>query len=1050
MPITIRLYLLLAFSLSVFAQTAELSGFIKDPQNAAVPKAALEVRNEGTGAVTRATTNSEGIYTISGLNPGRYDATVQAQGFKTTTRDGIALEVAQRARLDITLEVGSVEEKITVTSDATLLNATDASVGTVTNRTFVENLPMNGRSFQSLIYLTPGTVPTKSSYQSLGQFSVNGQRSDANYFTVDGVGAAAGIGGGNGLVQTAGGAIAATTTLGGMNNLVSVDALQEFRIQTSTFAPEYGRTPGAQVQIITRSGTNEYHGVAADYFRNTILDANDWFANSKRLARAPLQQNDFDFVLGGPLRVPHLYNGRNRTFFFVSYEGLRLLQPLTSLTSVPTLATRQNAAAALQPSLNAYPLPNGADLGNGLAQFNASYSNPTNLDAGSIRIDQMVGSKLTLFGRYNQSPSQSKLRGAGGAYALSDIEAVRSATYTATVGGDWIVSPALTDEFRVNYSRNDGSSYLYLDSFGGATVPPDSAIFPAGYSSANSATYFGIASGTQSTWDKAYNANNSQQQVNLVDTVSYVHGAHEMKFGGDYRRLQPTFRPYIYQLQVQFNTVPLLLAGTAGTVNVISDNPQAALLFNQFSAFAQDTWKVTRRFTLTYGARWDVNPAPSGDGNPGLVAVTNFTTPSAIALAPAGAPAWQTTWDNFAPRAGIAYQVSQRSGRELVLRGGFGVFYDPGNQQAGNPVGAGGFPFGARNSFSNVPYPLTAAQFVPPQVSRSNVSGTFYVFDPNLKLPRSLEWNVALEQAIGAAQKFSVTYIGASGHNLLRTQEFYPYNINDPNFPNAAAFILIDNGGNSNYQALQLQFQRRLSRGLQGLVSYSWSHSIDNLSTDSPGFYYTPQNQPDFNRASSDFDVRQSVSGALTYNIPVPAGSNAFVRQLLGGWAADAIFIARTPTPVNILVGTDLLSTGSTSVARPNLVAGVPLYLYNSNFPGGMQFNRAAFSTPAAGQQGNLGRNAMRGFNVGNLDFGVRRQFRLAERATLQVKGEIFNLLNHPNFADPINSLSNASFGLSTSMYGTSLGSGGLTGGFSPLYQIGGPRLGQLALKVTF
>ena len=1050
MPTTIRLFLLLAFSLSALAQTAELSGFVKDPQDAVVPKATIEVRNEDTGAVSRSTTNSGGIYTISGLNPGKYDATVQAQGFKTATRDGIALDVAQRARLDIKLEVGSVTEKIVVTSDATMINATDASVATVTDRTLIENLPMNGRSFQSLIDLTPGTVLTKSSYQSLGQFSVNGQRNDANYFTVDGVGATAGIGGGNGLVQTAGGAIPATTTLGGMNNLVSVDALQEFRIQTSTFAPEYGRTPGAQVQVVTRSGTNDYHGVASDYFRNTILDANDWFADSKRLARAPLQQNDFAFVLGGPLQIPHVYNGRNRTFFFFSYEGLRLLQPQTSITNVPTLATRQNAPAALHAYLNAYPLPNGPDLGNGFAQFNASYSNPTNFDATSIRIDRMVGNNLTLFGRYNQSPSQSSLRGVGGAYALSNVEVVRSVTYTSTVGGNWIISPVLSDEFRVNYSRNRGSSYLYMDTYGGAVVPADSVIFPAGYSSATSSSYFAISNGTQGAWDVAHNADNVQQQVNVVDNLSYVHGAHEMKFGVDYRRLQPIFRPYIFQLQIAFTSVPNMLAELAGTVNVISDNPRTSLVFGNYSAYAQDTWKATRRLTLTYGLRWDVNPAPAGDGNPGLVAVNNFTNPSAISLASASTPVWQTTWGNFAPRGGVANQISQRKGWELVLRGGFGVFYDPGNQQAGNSVGGGGFPYGARNSFSNVPYPLTAAQLTAPIVNLSSPAGTFYAYDPNLKLPRSLEWNVALEQALGAAQKISLTYIGASGRNLLRTQQVIPANVKNPNFPNVAAYELIDNGAKSNYQALQLQFQRRLSKGLQALVSYSWSHSIDNSSTDSPTAYYIPPNQPDINRASSDFDVRQSVSGALTYNIPVPAGSNTLVRQVLGGWSTDAIFIARTPTPINVLVGSDLLSTGSTSVARPNLVAGTPLSLSNPNAPGGMQFNRAAFSIPATGQQGDLGRNALRGFDVANVDFSVRRQFRLTERFALQFKGEIFNLFNHPNFADPIATLSNASFGLSTSMYGTSLGSGGLTGGFSPLYQLGGPRLGQLALKLTF
>ncbi len=998
-----------------------------------------------------AITNNDGVYLIVGLKPGTYQVTGQAPGFKTLTRNGVVLEVAQRARLDLTLEVGMVQETIRVEGSAPLVNSADASVGTVTDRTFVENLPMNGRSFQSLINLTPGTVLTKSSYQSMGQFSVNGQRSDTNYFSVDGVSANVGIGGGNGLAQTAGGALPATTTLGGMNNLVSVDALQEFRIQTSTFAPEYGRTPGAQVQVVTRAGTNELHGSASDYFRNTVLDANDWFSNSKGLARARLIQNDFGVVLGGPLRIPRVYDGRNRTFFFLSYEGLRLLQPQTSITSVPTLATRRNAPAALQPYLNAYPLPNGSEVGNGLAQFNANYSNPSNLDAGSVRIDQMLGSKVTLFGRYNQSPSESLLRGSGGAYALSNVQSVRFVTYTATAGATWLVSPTISNEVRVNYSRHRGQSSIYLDNYGGATVPSDSVLFPyGGYSSANSSSGFLLSYGTQSSYAVAHNADNVQQQVNVVDNLSWVRGTHSFKFGADYRRLRPVFRPYIYQVAASFSKESALLSGTAGTALVVANNPRTSLVFHMASLYAQDTWKVTPRLTLTYGLRWDVNLAPGGAGNPGLVAVQNFGVPESMSLAPEGTPVWETTWANFAPRAGVAYQVSQRKGYELALRGGFGVFYDPGNQQAGNTVGGGAFPYGARSSFSNVTFPLTQAQFAPPAISRTSPAGTYYAYDPHLELPRTYQWNLALEQALGQAQRLSVTYLGAVGRRLLRTQQVLPVSLVNPNFSSVTAYEFIDNGSRSDYHALQTQFQRRLSRGLQTLVSYSWSHSIDTSSTNSPTAYYIPKNQPDINRAASDFDVRHSLSGAVTYNLPAPRTNSALVRQTLGGWSVDAIFMARTPMPINILVGKDLLTTGSTSVVRPDRVAGVPLYLYGSNYPGGMRFNAAAFSVPEAGRQGTLGRNALRGFNVGQVDLSVRRQFRFRERITLQFKGEIFNLTNHPNFSDPGNNMSSATFGLSTSMYGSGLGSGGLTGGFSPLYQLGGPRLGQLALKLIF
>jgi hypothetical protein len=280
------------------------------------------------------------------------------------------------------------------------------------------NLPLNGRTFQTLIMLTPGIVVTPAAYDDQGQFSVNGQRADGNYFTVDGVSANFGVTGYPALVQTAGGALPALTVQGGTNSLVSADALEEFRVQTSSFAPAFGRTPGGQVSIVTRSGTNRFHGTVFDYFRNDVLDANDWFngyTNSPPLPKAKERQNDFGGVLVGPLL-------KDKAFFFFSYEGLRLRQPSTQETVVPDSASRQNAPSSMQPFLNVFPIANGAELGNGLAQFNASYSDPSSLNAYSIRLDHAISSKLSLFGRYDYSPSQSSVRDPFG--VLSDSQPI--------------------------------------------------------------------------------------------------------------------------------------------------------------------------------------------------------------------------------------------------------------------------------------------------------------------------------------------------------------------------------------------------------------------------------------------------------------------------------------------------------------------------------------------------------------------------------------------------------------------------------------------------
>src|ERR1700688_4537894 len=394
---TVRERLLVIALLSaapLIAQNAELSGLITDPSSLAVPHAKVSVQSADTAATRTVSSNQQGEYSVPALLPGPYNITIEANGFKTIHQNGIVVEVDQRARLDFALTIGSNTETITVQGSAPLLNASDASVSTLIGNRFVENLPLNGRSFSSLIDLTPGVVLTPANQYDQGQFSVNGQRPDANYFLVDGVSANLGnAGNGTVLRQSGAGQLPATSAFGGTSNLVSLDALEEFRIQTSTFAPEYGRTPGAQISVVTKSGTNTFHGAAFEYFRNDKLDANDWFANRNGLARPALRQNDFGGVLGGPVR-------RDKLFFFSSYEGLRARQPHVAETYVPSLATRQNAPAVVQPLLNAFPVPNGPNLANGTAAFSASYSNPSTLNSSGIRIDYLPSTRATVFGRY--------------------------------------------------------------------------------------------------------------------------------------------------------------------------------------------------------------------------------------------------------------------------------------------------------------------------------------------------------------------------------------------------------------------------------------------------------------------------------------------------------------------------------------------------------------------------------------------------------------------------------------------------------------------------
>jgi len=1034
--------------------SATLSGTVEDQNGAVVPGATVTAENKATGLKRQAATNDEGQFTIPLLPPSTYTVTAQAQGFSPVQVSNVVLNVGDQKSLQIHLKAGNISEMVQITNDAPLIDESPA-VGTVVDRQFVENLPLNGRSFQALIALTPGVVQTKASGSRPGQFSVNGQRADANYFTIDGVSANIGHSAFQGTIGNSGGSTPALTATGGTNNLVSIDALQEFKIQTSTYAPEFGRTPGAQISFVTRSGTNDFSGTLYEYFRNDALDANDWFANSRGLEKPPLRQNNFGGVLGGPLYLvrfgeggPAFYKGKNRTFFFFSYEGQRVRQPQTGITTVPSRNSRGAAHPLARPFLNAFPVPTGPDRASGLAEFAASYSNPSSLDASSIRIDHTASDRLTFFGRFNYSPSESLSRLAS---SLAVLNPARYKTTTATAGTTFVFSSRLTNEIRANYSKNRILTSLTLDSFGGAAPPPDSLLFPSYTSGDESQFQFNI-SGAGSLASGAI-VRHFQRQINLVDTLSIIAGNHQLKLGIDYRQLTPIYNPARYSVSYFAGNVTNVIAGSSPSFQSSYNEGPFNLVFHNFSAYGQDTWKVTPRLTFTYGVRWEVSPPPSEANGKNPYTVIGLDNPATMRLAPQNTPFYETTWHNFAPRIGVAYQLFQRKSLATSLRGGFGVFYDLGNGDAGG--GVGGYPFRATVALSNVPIPIDFSSYSPPALKPDPLippyNGTILAFDPDLQLPRTYQWNASVEQSLGDSQTFTASYVGAVGRKLLRKDTFFN---SSPSFPDNV--ISIQNLATSDYHAMQVQFQRRLSRGLQMLSSYTWSKSIDEASDNVTVNAPLTKLDPKADRGPSDFDVRQSFNIAVTYNLPTPF-SNGNSKALLGGWSLDAIFTTRTATPVNVFTNRDVIGLGSFAqqTLRPDLILGVPLYLDDSTVGGGRRINRGAFSFPA-GRQGTLGRNALRGFSVNQLDLSLRRRFRVTERLNFQLKAELFNALNHPNFGDPQGRLTTNGtnpdllFGQSTQMLGRSLGTGASGGGLSPLYQIGGPRSVQLSVRLHF
>ena len=1028
-----RLLALALLSAPLLAQNAELSGLITDPSGLAVPGARVVVQSADTGASRTVSSNQQGEYSVPALLPGPYNITIEANGFKTIHQNGVAVEVDQRARLDFALTVGNTTETVTVQGNAPLLNASDASVSTVIGNRFVENLPLNGRSFSSLIDLTPGVVLAASNSFEQGQFSVNGQHPDANYFLVDGVSANLGnAGSGITLGQGGAGQLPATSAFGGTSNLVSLDALEEFRIITSTFAPEYGRTPGAQISVVTKSGTNTFHGTAFEYFRNDKLDANDWFANANGLPRPELRQNDFGGVLGGPIV-------KNELFFFGSYEGLLVRQPQVVDTFVPSLVTRQNAPAAVQPLLNAYPLPNGPDLGSGTAAFSASYSDPSTLNSSGIRFDYLPWQRWVIFGRYSDAPSSIGQRAPGG-YAPSNVSNVKYRTQSLTIGSTQALTPRLTNEFHFNYSRSRGSDLFTLDNFGGAVPPPDSVLYPAFASPQNASFVFYPGAGLEFLTGNL--GNNLQQQINVTDNVSRIVGAHQLKVGLDYRRLNAKSGLVPYEAQYAFLSLSNVLANALPEAYIISRTADVQLVFSNWSLFAQDTWKATRKLTVTYGLRWEYNASPSSPNGTLPFTVTQMNNFAAMTLAPQGTPLWHPQLDDLAPRLGVAWQPLPN----LVLRAGAGIFYDLGYSEVAD--GARAFPYIQSNLILNASFPLSTSNAAPPPFTTTPPVPYLAVVDPNHVLPRTYEWNAAVERTFGKADVLTLTYLGTAGRKLMR-QDIYIA----PNPKFTGEFDLMRNDADSSYNSLQVQYRHRLAHGFQTLLSYTWAHSIDDASSDAY-FVNLPASDAPLSdeRGSSDYDIRHTFSGAISYNIPAPR--NGIWKSIFGNWSTDSIVYARTAPPVNVVTGLDPFNTevlsGAYGAVRPNLVPGVPLWISDPNVAGGKEINPAAFSIPSGAVQGDLGRNALRGFGATNVDLTLRRQFKLHERLTLQARADLFNIFNHPNFGPPINYMSSPLFGQSTQMLGASLGSGGQNGGLNPLYQIGGPRSVQLALKLLF
>lgn len=1020
--------LLCLCSLSAISQStnASLSGGVTDSSGRYIEGAEITIANDATGVLYATRTNDSGIYFAPPLPPGRYRVQVAKQGFKTIIKPDVVLNVQSALALNFSLPLGSTSESITVEGSSALLNTSNASVSTVVDRKFVESIPLNGRSFQDLISMTPGVVsqsPQTSQTPGFnGDVSVNGQRTESNYYTVDGVSANVGAGAPNGGPQAAtSGSLSAGTALGTTQSLVSVDALQEFRVSSSTYSAEYGRSPGGQFSLVTRSGTKVIHGSVFDYLRNDFFDANNWFNNHYGRGITPLRQNDFGGTVGGPIPISTSRPG----YFFVSYEGLRLTQPqAASIQFVPSLALRQSAPAVLRPILNAFPLPNGVTYSSGLAQFIEPYSLPSSVDSTGVRIDQIVSPHLSLFFRIGDSPSSTNGR------SLSVRTIKNFSTQTYTFGATSQISSRLTNELRLGYARSNASTRTTLDSFGGA-APIDLAAAMGNDTSGNSGTAFQMPFTGTGEGDLQQSANiNQSRQWNLVDTFSVSAGRHQWKFGVDYRRIKSPLHPQSPYVSGIYSSQASVLNNAADTA-ILSKVLPATPIFQETAVFMQDEWRLEPRFAVSAGIRWEVNPPPfEQHGNDAFTLVGSFADPASLSVAPRGTSLWKTSWYNFAPRLGIAWTINDHAGWETVFRTGGGVFFDTGNQIAA--TGYQYLGFSAIQVKSKLAFPVTPAQLAfTPSTSAPYTSTTVIAFPQHLQLPYTLQWNASVQQSLGKMQTFTLSYVGSEGRRLLRMQQFSLGSLN-PNFANVN---VITTGTTSNYQALQLQFQRSVSPGLQALASYTWSHSLDFGSNNSALAAI---------RGNSDFDVRNNLQAGLSWDLP-GEGTAGILNFLRTGWAADGRVVARTSFPVTLRGSLQTnRATGESYNGNVSIVPGQPFYLYGAQYPGGRAVNRGAFQLPVAGNPGNAPRNFIRGFGATQVNLAIRRSFNLHENLRMVFRAEAFNLLNHPIFGLVNATLSDALFGQATQTLNQSLAT------MSAQYQQGGPRSLQFALKFQF
>ncbi len=1065
------------------AVTGRLAGIVTDPQGGAVVNAQINLVNLATGREYEDTTDDIGAFLITNLEPGEYRLTASASGFRTAVMEKVIVEVATTANVNLSLQLGQTSETVKVTGELPLVETKSSEIGAVITGDSTRRLPLNGRDFVQLGRLVAGVTPDSEGGNAA--FTVNGQRSTANNFLVDGVDA------NQPYFQ-----VNATGPAGTSTSFASVESIAEFKVQTGQFPAEFGRNAGSVINVVTRAGTNEFHGSLFEFFRNDVLDANNFFTNASGLRRPPLKNNQFGGALGGPIQRPP---GR-ATFFFFTYEGLRQRVGTISNGTVPSLAARAAAQQANSGNsvylavVDQIVLPTAPPGPNGLvANFTGVTMSKVREDDFNLRLDHQFSRGDTLFVRYALSDGEQENAG----QAIFAAPNVRSLTpgrlQIFSLNETHSFSSRLINEARFGFHRiHHTSEFSAVPLFGAQPGPvtnglPTLPIVIVADESLNGGIVAGMAGPN----------GQSSNIFQLTDNLNLQSTRHALKAGFDIRRVQLN----LFDEGANGGASGLLvfqqftMPGEGGPTTVsateaLIQNLPAAFIrrigttargfrYTNFAFFGQDDWRVDDRLAFNFGIRFELNTVLGESQDrinnviPGPGGTFSLTQPGDV---------YNGDHNNFAPRFGFAYAL-RKDGR-MAIRGGFGVYYDQVTLVTGNLASNPLF-----NLTTTVPV-LALSQVVPgfspnypnflPFLPPVPVFTPLFGFGAAGMVPRDMstpytyQYGVNWQTQVSGQTLFQVGYAGSRGVKLLRGRIVnYPVpfgpipgavtGVTDPNF----SIILVNEPtSSSNYNGLQATIERRLHRGLSFLANYTWSHSIDGASTlgligttiigtraASP--FPSNPNDPAAERGNSNFDVRHAFTASYAWDLPLDhfRGLDRVSEKFVKGWSLEGITQARTGQPFTVAVGFDVAGLGDPTPffsQRPNVVPGQPLELGVRQGPK-IQLNPAAFAPPAPGTFGNLGRNTFRGPNFLQFDFGVAKRTPIGERVTSEFRVEFFNLFNHANFASPSENALLSTVFTNPGNFGQSIQTLSTASPTpSPVFAAGGPRNIQLALKLRF